>query len=791
MSNWFAEWRERRRMARKGQIGTRKRRTESLWQASADRSRALMLILAVLLWAVCVTVLMLPIFRQRPMLVAQQLAPSTIFARTDFSYVDREATEQLRHEVVRKQERCYRIAPGREEQVWRNLDALFAAVKKRAELEKKKQLYIAPDLAIDRAVGALGPSAFQCILHLERDPILREEFTNELKEALRGGVLDDSEAETHSGDLPVSIADRAGRNRRPVPLRSVPPYSATREMLTSLLLSYRPDLRVVNHDREALGALVDVLFSRHGNLELDSERTLARREAALAAVEPKQVEVKKNEVIVRRNEPVTERVLDALAAHDAVLAARTQDRDVAQQLSKNIFWSLTLILFAGFYLKNIHPEIMKSLRKAALIVGVMILTLVINYLAVEGFYALSSILAIPPQLVPDALPLALPAVLLAVMLGYRVALYAGFFVSVVCALMLDGSFNVALEGLVLTALAGGMVRKAGNYRAYFIRILLGVWAAVWLLDFDLFWHLTAAPGVLIFTGFLAFGNGLLTAVLALLLVFLFELFFNVSTNMSLMVLCDFNHPLLKELHLKAPGTSQHSQNVAMLAEAAAEEIGANPAKARAGALFHDIGKLKNPDYFVENNFNGESPHAGLSPRMSSIIIGNHVKDGLDLALASKLCREVRDMIQRHHGTSLIQYFYHLAQQQSDGEGPVPESDYRYPGPLPREPEEVIVSLADSCEAACRSLEKPTPTKIAGMVNDIFRARWRDGQLDDALLTVEQLTRIRESFVRTLTTMHHGRIAYPKDENSDNEDKLLMAERPAAGPGAKTAPSGDV
>ena len=225
----------------------------------------------------------------------------------------------------------------------------------------------------------------------------------------------------------------------------------------------------------------------------------------------------------------------------------------------------------------------------------------------------------------------------------------------------------------------------------------------------------------------------------------------------------------------------------MLAENAAIEIGANPTRARAGALFHDIGKLKNPEYFVENNFNGINHHANLSPRMSSIIISNHVKDGLDLALSHKLCRIVRDMIQRHHGTDLIQYFYRMALQ---GENPVLESDYRYPGPLPHTKEEVIVSLADACEAACRSLEKPTASKIEAMVHEIFRKRWRDGQLDAADLTIEELSRIHESFVRTLTTMYHGRIAYPKDEENEDENDLFMAERPAPGSGPRAAQKSD-
>ena len=263
-------------------------------------------------------------------------------------------------------------------------------------------------------------------------------------------------------------------------------------------------------------------------------------------------------------------------------------------------------------------------------------------------------------------------------------------------------------------------------------------------------------------------------------------FYVKNANMSLMVLCDYNHPLLKELHLRAPGTSQHSQNVAVLAENAAIDIEANAVLARAGALFHDIGKIKNPEYFIENNQSGSNPHDRISPRMSSMIISSHVKDGLDLALQYKICRSVRQFIQQHHGTDLIKFFYHQALQEQEG---VLESDYRYPGPLAHGREVVIVSLADACEAACRSLEKPTASKIQTMVNDIFRTRWREGQLDNADLTVEELSAINESFVRTLTTMYHSRIAYPKDENND-EDNILVSEQPPAGAEPKTAASGN-
>ena len=194
--------------------------------------------------------------------------------------------------------------------------------------------------------------------------------------------------------------------------------------------------------------------------------------------------------------------------------------------------------------------------------------------------------------------------------------------------------------------------------------------------------------------------------------------FRVTTNINLLELSDLNHPLLKRLQMEAPGTYHHTLMVATLAEQAAESIGANPLLARVAAYFHDVGKLSNPSYFTENAF-GQDRHADLSPRMSALIILNHVKEGLVLAQKYKLRKPLREVIASHHGTSRIYFFYRRAVEEAGGdESAVDEFDYRYPGPLPRSREAAIISLADSCEAASRSLQKPLPQKIDALVDDI-------------------------------------------------------------------------
>jgi putative nucleotidyltransferase with HDIG domain len=254
--------------------------------------------------------------------------------------------------------------------------------------------------------------------------------------------------------------------------------------------------------------------------------------------------------------------------------------------------------------------------------------------------------------------------------------------------------------------------------------------------------------------------------------------FRITTDISWLELTDLNHRLLRRMQLEAPGTFHHSLVVAQLAEAAAEVIGANAVMCRVSAYFHDIGKLKKPSYFIENQGDMlENPHDHLTPTMSALVIIAHVKEGVDLAVKHKLNPRVIDVIQEHHGDSLVYYFYRKAQEQQKAEQQkvdrglgnpedlpqIEEKNFRYPGPRPRSRESGIVSLADAIESASRSLKKPTPAKIRGLVDDLVEGRICDGQLDECGLTLRELARVKESFAATLRSMMHSRIDYPKVE----------------------------
>ncbi|MER3461456.1 MAG: phosphohydrolase, partial [candidate division GAL15 bacterium] len=234
--------------------------------------------------------------------------------------------------------------------------------------------------------------------------------------------------------------------------------------------------------------------------------------------------------------------------------------------------------------------------------------------------------------------------------------------------------------------------------------------------------------------------------------------FDVVTPIKLLELSNPGHPLLRRLQLEAPGTYHHTLMVANLAEAAAVAVGADPLLARVGAYYHDVGKLRRPGFFVENQVGGNNPHDRISPSLSALTLAAHVRDGLELARQYRLPRVVVDFIAQHHGTSLMAYFYHRALEQ---QGPVDPEAFRYEGPKPRSREAAIVMLADGVEAAARSVQNPTPDRIRELVRRIVRERLEDGQLDRCDLTFRDLESITQAFARLLVSMFHPRLEYPE------------------------------
>ena len=386
------------------------------------------------------------------------------------------------------------------------------------------------------------------------------------------------------------------------------------------------------------------------------------------------------------------------------------------------------------------------------------------------------------------IPYALMPMLLGVLLGRAMGLFSAIYVSLVGCLMIAP--EEMLGYLVLSLVSGitavmlsdrvrrrGELLRAGIYTGVVAVIVAIIWGR---LDLAACFGPDAMVHLEIFgLGCMtALGTAVFTALFISGLLPVFEGLFKLTTNISWLELSDLNHRLLRRMQIEAPGTFHHSLIVAALAEAAAERVGANALMCRVCAYFHDIGKLKKPGYFIENQHEGEeNPHVGLTPTMSSLIIIAHVKDGVDMAVKYKLNPRIINVIQEHHGDSLVYYFYRLAQEQKKIEmekadrklenpedlPQIDEKNFRYPGPRPCTLESGIIALADSVESASRTLRKPTLAKIKSMIEELIRNKINTGQLDECPMTLRELAVVKESFAATLRSMLHARIDYPKEE----------------------------
>lgn len=468
---------------------------------------------------------------------------------------------------------------------------------------------------------------------------------------------------------------------------------------------------------------------------------------------------------------------EALSA-DAYELARAETREFA----KNADWwriGLRLVSIAGAvgavtlamagYISMFFPTLARRWSQHASIAGIMAAALI---LAV--WVSMSD-----PRLLPLAAvtPSVLIAAVFTIGLHPRLALALGVLHGLLACIALDqgiGTLAVIVTGVGVGVWLLREVRDRGSIIRFSTAagLALGVGTIlVGLIDRPINTPAVIQTG---WDGLLAAFGGLFAGGVLFFTLRPLERVFDVTTAMTLVELRDPKHPLLRELQQRAPGTHNHSLNVANLAEAAAESIGANGLLAYVGSLYHDIGKVNKPDYFVENQTPGFNRHDRLSPAMSLLVIIGHVKDGLELAREFNLPHQLLHFIEAHHGTTLVEYFYHRAKKlaaedehNDDGEGPQ-EIEYRYPGPKPHTKEVAILMLCDAVESAARSMANPTPGRIEAMTRAIASKRLMDGQFDECDLTLRELNTVTEAVSRTLTAIYHGRITYPEGARPDNE-----------------------
>ncbi len=771
---------KRRELEKKGLIQSRKRLKQGETLGTVfENSRLVWLLIFAAVWAVCVAVLIFPMEEDLSIkFLENQQATSTVFADFDFSYVDSEKTRIRRENAMGEEPLIYRIDVQSTENSLNLVSEFFQQFEKRASIKDGEIYNSIPENNASVIVSSLSNEAVSTLSIILQTQDKRKMFLNEIEGILSKGVFNSDEFKQKS-PFTLRIIDEKGRLRKKsLKSSEMPvPFEASMEVARNISKYYSPENR--KSIEQAVRSIGAELISP--NLVFDPENTEQMRKSAEESVSPVKIEVKRGNAIIEKGKIISKEDIQCFQAY----------RDKQESLKDSrLFWKnlinvsaicLLLMLLNGIYLYYIHPEVVKSNQKLALVGTVVIISLVMNTLSIKMFQTMGSAFNFPPVMAASVLPLAMTSVILSVMIGLRSAVYAGLFVSLIVSIQMNYSFHVLISGLIVSVIAGIAVRHSMNHRSYFLRGALAVCLVVPPIEALHLWNLSEKNDLIALSIAFSILTGILVAALSLALIFILEIIFQISTDMSLIILCDYNHPLLKRLQLEAPGTYHHSIVVSTLAEQAANDISANAIRARVCSLFHDIGKLTTPEYFIENNLGEESKHDDLNPRMSSLVILNHVKDGVDLAIKYKLRKIIRDAIEQHHGTDLVMYFYQRAVDEGrDSDTSVAEIDYRYPGPLPHDKEVVIVSLADSCEAASRSLQKPSPAKIDSLVWEIFRKRIRDGQLNDANLTFGELSKIRQSFVKTLTTMMHGRVTYPKDpERDEYEDDLFKAAKEAS------------
>ena len=496
----------------------------------------------------------------------------------------------------------------------------------------------------------------------------------------------------------------------------------------------------VSNEVRLLGTTVGVSVLKP-NMVFDQEATEQEKERAAQSVEP--VIYKKGQYIVQAGQPITQKQYKMLQD----LGLLKEDKvDVTILLSIGLI-ALLVELIVILYLMAFEKRVVDNPSH------ILMMSLIV-------WVVLGLALAVS-QLHQYLIPIALGAMLLTVLIGPTAAGIINIALSILIGIMLDNNLNIMIMGIT-----GGIVGIYLCHRAEQRNAL--VWAGlavscVNLMSIFGLEMLSSSEWISsLKTSTWGIGSGLLSGIFLIGTLPIWENLFGIVTPIKLMELANPNHPVLKRLLIEAPGTYHHSIIVANLAENAAEAIGADGLLARVGAYYHDIGKLKRPLYFRENQIATGNPHDQLSPTLSTHIIVSHAKDGVELAKKYKVPKVVQDFILQHHGTTAVAYFYHKAKE-NDNEDRVHIDDFRYSGPKPKMKETAIVMLADTVEAAVRSMPDPTPSKVERLIRKLIKSKMEDGQLDDCHLTLKDLDTIANAFSGVMTGVFHERIEYPNIE----------------------------
>jgi putative nucleotidyltransferase with HDIG domain len=669
--------------------------------------------------------------------------------------IDQEATNRLIDDRLKEQPVLFRRAEKMNKVISGNINSLFDNAKTlksseapfQEKLEKLKQTLGVP----------IAESALRRLLESENIDDLNLMTNQILDELLSVPIIKDEDKKSLKTQNKTSliVLDESKNTEQSFSLDGLLSQGDSRDFIKGLkAFSNLADTKIKQDIIEIIAANIQP------TIYMDAQLTKERQDLVIKKIAPvyKQVEIKKDELIAERGRRFTK---DNILILNQLFKSETYSvylRKISGILIIVFIWTFIglfsfKIFEKDFYLKN---------KLLLLVLSVTVLITLISKLI--NLYQLPVFICAAP----------LGAMLILLLINPQVAFISGFLISKLSALASGVDPSVVMIYLTGSLTSVIFMIKA-RQRAHVLRagLLVGLFLTVAIIAASLFKgqiegdiFLKVSYGLL---------SGFISASLTLVLLPIFEYIFGLTTDISLLELSDLNHPLLKMLAERASGTYHHSITVGSLAEAACDVIGAKSLLARVGSYYHDVGKLHMSRYFAENSPHDKDEHSRLTPTISKIIITNHIKEGVELARKYRLNDDIIRFIKEHHGTSVIHYFYQKALEDSKDVEELKEENFRYIGPKPQTKEAAIVLLADAVEAASRALSEPTPASLKELVHDLINNKFIDGQLDECDLTLKDLNKIAESFLRVLLGIFHARVEYP---SSEKEDLKISIERKA-------------
>jgi putative nucleotidyltransferase with HDIG domain len=683
----------------------------------------------------------------------------TVIAPTDISVMDWTETEKRRAAAREAARPVFTFDSTRAETAIQNFRAAWEDLHKQAETRSNGN--VSSGKKGLKWMGEGDGAIVSAIAAHRFDPAELERLTRILREVTDGYIYEDGDAEYLKQD--ISLVDKRSPGTKSVltmPQSRMTPLSAAQKSLRARISQLSGWSQ---EEQAAISATLQTII--RPSVSFDPAATTAVRDEAARKVEMAHLMLRRNQVVAREGDMVTGPMLAQL---EAIRDYGREGRRWWNQLFGLLFLVAALYWLAWKFIEHRSTSItlMLSTRRAFALVGsaVVIQTILIRV----GFTLTESIvtrgMSAPlndPAIWNFAIPFAAAALLVALLIDTQLGLITALMTALFAGLLAPTGILISIYAVISSAAA---IYGIGRYRERQSVTVAGLavsginaLTAVALIAYG---QQPLTLKTVLFAMSCGILGGMMTTIFTAGGLPINESLFGILTDVKLLELSNADLPVLGQLALRAPGTNQHSHAVGQLAEEACRAVGANPLLARIGALYHDIGKTAAPDMFVENQQGGHNPHDRLKPAQSARIITSHVSYGLKLAKEIGLPKQISDFIPQHHGTRTLHFFLRKAQAQAKEGEEINEAEFRYPGPKPQFKESAIMMIADSCEAAARSLSYPNPENIRAIVTKIVDAIISDGQLDECNLTLREITTIREAIITALTAIYHARIDYP-------------------------------